>query len=108
MSAELLGILTAVTGGLGTGVVVASLIIKNVAKDWVKWRERVEQKIDKLQPEHIMRLEGFDPARLSDHYEKVIQLGQKAIECKLEIDRVGEECRDHESRIRRLETERRA
>ncbi len=100
---DLLSVITSVAGGLATGGGISLLVVRYVAKDWVVWRERVEHKIDRLQPEHVIKIEGLDLGRLSDHYEQVAQLSTTAVTCQVELARVVEELKDHEGRIRHLE-----
>lgn len=100
---ELIALVVAAAGGLGSGVAIAVLVFRHVIKDWIEWRDRVEKKIDRLQPEHIMKIEGFDPERLNAHYQKVHDLTTEATACKLSLERVEGEVHDHEQRIRHLE-----
>ena len=100
---ELVALVVAAAGGLGTSVAIAVLVFRHVVKDWSEWRDRVEGKIDRLQPEHILKIEGFDPERLKGHYQKVHELTTMATECKLGLEAVGREVQDHEQRIRHLE-----
>ena len=100
---KVLAISTAIAGGLGTGAVIGIAIIRFLFKDWIAWRERVEAKLDKLQPEHIIKLEGLDPERLEEHYKRLHTMANTATELKLTVDRQDRQIMDHENRMRRLE-----
>jgi len=102
---EIVAVVVAALGAIGTGVAIGVAVVRYVFRDWVEWRDRVEHKIDRLQPEHIMKIEGFDPERLKTHYAKVHDLTTAATECKLGLDRVDRVVVDHEQRIRRIESE---
>ena len=98
--------LAAIAGGLGTGAVIGLALLRFIFRDWTSWRQRVEAKLDRLQPEHIMKIDGFDPQRLDAHYRKVHDLTAAAAECKMGFDRHGKQLDDHEQRIRVVEARR--
>lgn len=61
------------------------------------WFERIEEKVDKL-----------DPERMSSHFERVHTLSNQVMELKMAVSRLEKEDVDHESRIRELERARHA
>lgn len=103
---QTLAAIAAIGGGLATGGVLGVALVRFLFRDWVSWRERVERKLDRLQPEHVMKLEGFDPQRLEAHYRKVHDLSNEAAACKVGIDRAGRQIEDHEQRLRVVEARR--
>lgn len=100
---EVIALVVAGTGGLGTGLAVGVGVLKFVGRDWTEWRKRVEEKIDRLQPEHIMKIEGFDPERLDAHYQRVHNLANDLTIVKMTADRVEKQAADHELRLRAVE-----
>jgi esterase/lipase len=100
---QFLSTLAAIAGGLSFGGVIAVAVVRYAMKDWVVWRVRVEAKIDRLQPEHILKLEELDPERIREHYEKVHTLSNKVMETSMTVERHEVTIGDHEARIRGLE-----
>lgn len=103
---EIVAVVAAALGAMGFGAAVGVAVVRYVFRDWTDWRERVERKIDRLQPEHIMKIEGFDPERLELHYARLNGLATVATECKLGLENAEHAVSDHEQRIRHLEAER--
>jgi hypothetical protein len=98
------GIITAIAGGLGTGVGIAAWLVKRevarvmAAVDRVpekQWFERIEAKIDHL-----------DPDRLLEHYRRVDQHGTQLLDHEGRLDHVERQGADHEARIRYVEGKR--
>lgn len=103
---KVLAVAAAIAGGLATGGVIGVALVRFLFRDWVKWRERVEAKIDRLQPEHILKLEGIDPERLEQHYSRVHGLANTAAKCEMSVERHERLLADHEARLRVVEARR--
>jgi hypothetical protein len=109
---KVISIAVAAGGSVGTGAYLGYWLVKakvaHVSRvvdrvPELDWFKRVEAKLDRLQPEHVAKLEGFDPDRLQRHYTPVLELATTATECRLDVERLDDQVQDHESRIRVLE-----
>jgi hypothetical protein len=100
---EVITLIVAATGGLGTGAAIGIGVLRFVGRDWAEWRKRVEDKIDRLQPEHILKIEGFDPERLDEHYQRLHKLTNDISVVKMTADRAEIQVADHEHRLRVVE-----
>lgn len=88
---------------LGVGIILPPTFLRFVLKDWIMWRDRVEKKLDRLQPEHVLKIEGFDPARLESHYQGLHDLRGKVAKNELSLAAVDRKVEDHELRLRAVE-----
>jgi len=88
---------------LGVGIILPPIFLRIVLKDWVTWRERVEKKLDRLQPEHVIKIEGLDVDRLLRHYQKLHDIGNMVTAHELRTTANAKRLDDHEERIRGLE-----
>ena len=98
---EWFGILAAIAGGLGTGLVIGLAVARRELKrifdvvDRVppaEWFRRVEEKIDQL-----------DPERLSLQYKRVHAHGQQLERQEGQISTLRRDVDDHEGRLRVVE-----
>ena len=95
---------TAIAGGLATGLAIAAWLIKREFGRMVsvvdrvpdkEWFERVEEKIDRL-----------DPARIDDHFKRLSTVeGKVERQCE-RLDHLDGKASDHEQRLRVVETRR--
>ena len=104
---QTLASIAAIAGGLTFGAAIAMMVMRVLFKDWVEWRKRVEVKLDRLQPEHVLKIEGFDPERLTEHYARTHKLANDLTVTSLDVGRLSRGHDDHEGRLRTIELRRR-
>lgn len=85
--------------GSAIGVIVVGagalfLFVKVFLSDWKAWRERVETKIDKL-----------DPDRLGEHFTRVHTLSNDVFKALISIVNTEKDLADHEVRLRQAEAQ---
>jgi len=85
-------IIGSAVGVIVVGSAALGIFIKVILADWKQWRERVEDKIDKLEPERVNR-----------HFDKVHQLSNEMLKLMVSMMHSEKEILDHEGRIRILE-----